>query len=179
MNNVLVSENNNLIITNDIRYLYAGAIAGLIGQYIGDVFINYLTNDRDYLSLRTEMSGYIAAVISGGIATYLAIVEKLGLLASVVFGVGLYYAIFEGVSEFFGADGIDFSSFLENYLIDVLIVYIILWFQNQIFEKINELIGEEDEPTFDEIILTTIVGGIGISLYFGYKEYWKTVKRSR
>lgn len=155
-------------------YLAAGAVSGFLGEYIGNVITNILTNDRDYLSIRSEISGFIAAIVSGSVGAFLALKDRINLVTAVIFGVGIYYVVFYAASEALGIE-YDNTTLERFYLVDVLIVYGLLWYQDKLIEEFKKVfkVKKKDQESieFNQVLFETIITGIIVSFYFGAKSY--------
>lgn len=154
---------------NTLKLLSAGIVSGFIGQFIGDFIIGILLNNEEVV-IQTEDEGYIAAIIGGGVVA--AVSPNLDDFKSVLLSVGLYYVIFQSLLEASGKEILSQDDLLREFLIDVIIVYIIIKFKNEfIYFFIPQKENKKDDSDFGSIVLYSLVSSIVVTMYYTLKRY--------
>lgn len=145
-----------------------GAIAGFIGQYIGDVIYSLIENKGYSIEIRSEESLYIAGVASGAISQVYS--DKLDLLSSVALSVGLFYMIYDVSDQLLGGEGMRRRNYIKDFLIDVFIIYILVCFQNTFFDLFFPNRNDENILFFDDQVITILITNIIINTYYDIKK---------
>ncbi len=159
------AEKNQKNLYNDIAI---GATAGFIGQYIGDVLYNAIENKGYFWEIRSEDSLYIAGVVSGGAVAIFN--EKLSLFSSVVLSVGLFYLVFDASDQLLGGKGMREANLIREFIFDVIIIYILVAFQNKFIELFFPHLNENSDNLFADEVIVTLVTGIIINAYYDIKN---------
>lgn len=165
------------MISNNSTYkeIATGAIAGFIGQYIGDFIYNIIENEGYSIEIRSNESSYIAGIVSGGAVAIFN--NKLSTFQSVVLSVGLFYLVFDSVDQLFGNNGMRNSNFIKEFIIDVVVIYILVLIQNTFFDKFLPNFNQNEEEFSDEVVVTLITGII-INTYYDFKKIINKRKNS-
>ena len=145
-----------------------GAIAGFVGQYIGDLIYSLIENKGYSIEIRSEESLYIAGIVSGSISNIYG--EKFDLLSSVALSVGIFYMIYDVSDQILGGDGMRNRNYLKDYLIDVFIIYILVLFQNIFLELFFPRRSNEENTFFDDEVITILITNVIINTYYDIKK---------
>ncbi len=157
-------KSNNSLYTK----IAVGISAGFIGQYIGDVIYNFLENKGYTYEIRSEMSLYLAGIISGGVAAIFD--DEIPLFQSVLLSVGIFYLVFDASDQFLGGDGMSKKIFLKEFIVDAIIIYILVTFQNTFIDLFLPNVNSNTNTLFDDEIILTLISGIIINSYYDVKK---------
>lgn len=144
-----------------------GVVGGFIGQFIGDFIIGIIANDEE-INLITVDEGYVAAIISGGVSSVIAI--YVDDFKQILMSVGIYYVVFQALLEATNQQILTQDDLLKEFITDVIIIYIIVKLKKEFIAFfLNKKITNQED--FFNAVLFNLINGIVISGYFSVKRY--------
>jgi len=162
----------------------AGAVVGFIGTYIGNVILNALENRQNIFENRTIISEDIAGILVGTFGG--AFTNRLSTLQLVVLSVSIFYVVSDSIDKYLGLENLSNIEFLEEYLIDVPLVYIITKLQIlyvtvffELFSKDNDNEKEDKPVTFESKLRSGLLFGFIITIYFAIREYNRNLEENQ
>ncbi len=136
-----------------------GAVAGLIGTYIGDV-VNYTFFDKTnkvFTNLKAYYGNVIAGFFSGAV-----LAKTTNIFLGVVAAVGINKGVTYVINEYCGIEN---RNLLRDFIFDTILIYYLVLLIKRILDLLGVEESEEEIIGIEEIVTTAT-----INIYFVFKR---------
>lgn len=151
----------------------AGIVSGYVGEYLENVFLNILNREEEFLKDNSTSVDYVVSIIQSGTEGLLA--DKLSDFNAVVLATGLQYALYQAFNEILGKEE---ENLLQNFIIDVIIIYFLILGYNLLTKNPFDN-NDEEEGGFLKGLSEGLPKEVLVSLYYAFKTFIRNKKEEK